>query len=122
MKPATAWPPVPPTYSTEKVLKKGWGGCVHVWGVGGGLRKGAGRYRWLHQKGVTYEVTQNGFFGQLREEDEKAAFIFQPLLPGDRSTSGWRLSDVMVERSFTPDAIYGYPSHSMLVENRFKSE
>lgn len=36
MKPATAWPPVPPTYSTEKVLKKGWGDCVHVWGVGGG--------------------------------------------------------------------------------------
>lgn len=71
MKPATAWPPVPPTYSIEKVLKRGEGG-------------GREGNQWLRQRGVTYEVTQNGFW-TVQEEDEKVAFISLPRLLSDSS-------------------------------------
>lgn len=76
MKPATAWPPVPLTYSTEKVLKRGEGEERE----GGGMEGN----QWLHQKGVTYEVTQNGFW-TVGEEDEKVAFVSLPCFFGDSS-------------------------------------
>lgn len=54
MKPATAWPPVPLTYSKERVLKKG-------------RKEGSAAQGWpvkSHRLGS----------GQLEEEDEKATF------------------------------------------------
>ena len=44
MKPATAWPPVPLTYSIEEVLKEGWG-----WEMEEEEEEEEGN-QWLHQR------------------------------------------------------------------------
>lgn len=84
MKPATAWPPVPPTYSIEEVLK----GEEGV-GVEGESSDCTG-------EGVTYQVTQNGFW-TVGEEDEKVALASPPCLSVTAAISGQRLSDAIMK-------------------------
>lgn len=91
MKPATAWPPVPPTYSIEKVLKRG-----EVMGRESGEGGRLEGNQWLHQREVTYEVTQNGFW-TVGEQDEKVALVSLPCFTLTAAISGQKWSDTIIK-------------------------
>lgn len=52
--------------------------------------------QWLRHRGVTYEVTQNGFW-TVGEEDEKVAFVFLPCFSVTAAISGQKLSDEIMK-------------------------